>query len=59
MAKQSVCVKCENPKFEKVRAYLNTDISVSYVQCSECGGVVGILHDIDELLIKIKAIRRD
>jgi uncharacterized Zn finger protein len=53
---QSRCVKCGSNKFEVVHAnnLEGTTRAVLFVQCTECGSVVGVL---DFLNISVKTAR--
>ena len=49
------CVKCGSSTFEaREGTPAGTDRTLLYVQCSECGGVVGVLDatDIGEMISK-------
>lgn len=49
----STCLKCNNTSFEMKRASVrNTDHGYWFVQCSNCGGVVGVVpeHDTNTIL---------
>lgn len=51
----SICVKCGNAEFEaREVSPSGTERTLLYVQCSSCGGVVGVLDatDIGEMIRK-------
>jgi hypothetical protein len=52
----SKCVKCENTLFEVVEnTPARANYKLNFVQCSRCGGVVGVLdfYNIGEMLSRI------
>ena len=52
----STCTKCGGNSFEIVESEPSgTNFKYSYVQCSSCGGVIGVMdyYNIGEMLDKI------
>jgi uncharacterized Zn finger protein len=53
---QSKCPKCESTSFELVlRTPSGSDYQLSFIQCSQCGGVVGVLdfYNIGDLILRL------
>jgi excinuclease UvrABC ATPase subunit len=55
----STCVKCGGTSFELKEAHIaNVNFKQNFVQCSSCGGVVGVIpHDDVGTLIRELAAR--
>ena len=52
----STCTKCGNTKFElKVVEPIGADYKVNFIQCNNCGGVIGALdfYVISELILQL------
>jgi hypothetical protein len=52
----STCVKCGNTRFELVEKNpAGSERPLAFIQCSQCGGVVGVLDtfDIGELILRL------
>lgn len=50
------CVKCGKTSFELREATpSNSDYRVNFVQCSNCGGVIGVLdfYNIGDLILRL------
>lgn len=53
---QSKCPKCGSTSFELVEnAPSGSDYRLNFVQCSQCGGVVGVLdfYSIGDLILRL------
>lgn len=57
---ESSCIKCGNKQFEVVHAnnLEGTTRAVLFVQCTECGSVVGVL-DFLNVSVKAERIKND